>query len=134
MHHIHIAVNRKNAPQDIHSAMYELHNTGMAKNQRKKHYLREWRKLKPGRTLDMVAEELHMSQPQLSRIERGESPYNQDLLDALAELYGTTPASLIMRDPTKDDALWSLFDSIPVDKRETIKGVVEAILRTGTDG
>jgi hypothetical protein len=40
----------------------------------------------------------------------GLQPYNQELLEALAELYRTDPASLIMRNPADPDAMWSLWD------------------------
>lgn len=100
---------------------------------RRKTYLREWRRTKPGRTLDMVAAELHMSQPQLGRIERGDQPYNQDLLEALAELYGCTIADLLIRDPSDPNALWSIWDQAKPGERRMIAAAAEAIVRTGTD-
>ena len=111
--------------------MLQTHNAGMA---RAKTYLREWRKAKPGRTLTMVAEQLHISQPQLGRIERGEQPYNQDLLEALAELYGCDVADLLIRDPSTPEAIWSLWDRARPAQRPVIVAAVEAIVRTGTDG
>jgi transcriptional regulator with XRE-family HTH domain len=90
------------------------------------HYLREWRGEK---TLEQVAERVEqlaveerflrpngkpmsMTHATLSRIERGLIPYNQTLLEILAEIYGTEPASLIMRDPTNATAPWTLADQI----------------------
>ena len=109
------------------------HIACMGKNQRRKTYLREWRRLKPGRTLDVVAGELHMSQPQLGRIERGDSPYNQDLLEALALLYGCTVADLLMRDPTDPNAMWSIWDNAKPGEKRLIAAAAEAIVKTGTD-
>ncbi len=105
----------------------------MGKPGRRKTYLREWRRSKPGRTLDTVAAELHMSQPQLGRIERGDSPYNQDLLEALSELYGCTVADLLMRDPSDPTAIWSVWDNAKPGEKRLIAAAAEAIVRTGTD-
>ena len=105
----------------------------MGKPGRGKTYLREWRRTKPGRTLEVVAEQLHLSQPQLGRIERGDSPYNQDLLEALAELYGCTVADLLMRDPSENDGIWSIWDHAKPGEKRLIAAAAEAIVRTGTD-
>jgi hypothetical protein len=75
-----------------------------------------------------------MSHAQLGRIERRLQPYNQGLLEALAELYGTEPASLVMRDPTNEDAIWSLWDQAKeADRQETTKYLEFRVRsRTGT--
>ncbi len=75
-----------------------------------------------------------MSHAQLGRIERGLQPYNQALLEALADLYRTDPASLIMRDPTNEDAIWSLWDQAEIGQRQEIEKYAEFIVksRTGT--
>ena len=90
--------------------------------------------MKPGRTLEQVAEQLHMSQPQLGRIERGDQPYNQDLLEALADLYGCTVADLLIRDPSDPTALWSIWDQAKPGEKRLIAAAAEAIIKTGTDG
>ena len=110
------------------------HIADMAKSGRRKTYLREWRRSKPGRTLDSVAAELHISQPQLGRIERGDSPYSQDLLEALAELYGCSVADLLMRNPTDADAIWSIWDNAKPGEKRLIAAAAQAIVKTGTDG
>ena len=82
----------------------------------------------------MVAAELHISQPQLGRIEKGQQPYNQDLLEALADLYGCTVADLLMRNPTEPDAIWSIWDQAKPGQRRQIVEVAKTLVRTGTDG
>ena len=79
------------------------------------HHLRAWRKAS-GLTLEQAADRvarvsearadldayarpMSMTHATLSRIERGRLPYNQALLEILAEVYRTDRASLIMRDP-----------------------------------
>ena len=85
-------------------------------------------------TLEGAGEAVGMSHAQLGRIERGLQPYNQALLEALAELYRTEPASLLMRDPTNDDAIWSLWDRAKEGERADIAKYAEFIIRpkTGT--
>lgn len=96
-------------------------------------FMRQWREYR-GMTLERAGEAVEMSHAQLGRIERGLQPYNQELLEALAELYGTEPASLIMRDPTKDDGIWSLWDQAQeAERRETTKFLEFRVKsRTGT--
>ncbi len=116
-----------------------------------RHFLREWRKSK-GYSLETVAERVEalgaepkfrladnqdrprtMTHATLSRIERGIHPYNQVLLEILAEVYQTSPASLIMRDPLRDDAPWSLADQVrqlQPAQRAQVAAFIEAITRT----
>lgn len=134
MHVAHIHVKHDYAWPLIQSCRPLSHTVGMAKKQRHKTFLREWRRTKPGRTLEVVAEQLGMSQPQLGRIERGDQPYNQDLLEALAELYGCSVADLLMRDPTRPDNIWSLWDYAKPGEKRLIEAAAEAIIKTGTGG
>lgn len=97
-----------------------------------KHYLREWREHQ-NKTLVAVAEHLHMTHGTLSRIERGKVPYNQKLLEALADLYMCTPADLIMRDPTDPDAIWSIWDNAKPGDRKRIVSVARAIVDDGDE-
>lgn len=92
--------------------------------QRRRIFVREWRKAR-GYTLVQLAERLHMTQPALSRIERGVRPYNQDFLEACAEVLQTDPASLLMRNPAEPDFMWSLWDRIPEARRDQASKVLE---------
>jgi transcriptional regulator with XRE-family HTH domain len=83
-------------------------------------------------TLERAGEAVGMSHAQLGRIERGLQPYNQALLEALAELYRTEPASLIMRDPTRDDAIWSLWDEAKEGQRQEIEKYAQFVIRSRT--
>lgn len=134
MHPMHMQVKHIYASALIERGKTLAHNAAMANGMRKKTFLREWRRLKPGRTLEVVAAELHMSQPQLGRIEKGQQPYNQDLLEALADMYGCTVADLLMRDPTDKDAIWSVWDQAKPGQRAQIVEVAKTLVRTGTEG
>lgn len=101
------------------------------------HFLRQWREeagRRRGReyTLEEVGEAVGISHAQLGRIERRLQKYNQELLEALADLYRTEPASLIMRDPTSEDAMWSLWDQAKEGQRQEIEKYAEFIVKTRT--
>ena len=107
------------------------------KAKRERTFLREWRKHK-GLSLERVSEWLELekgmtlSVSQLSRIERGEQPYNQDLLEALADIYGAKrEADLIIRDPTDPQGIWSIWDQIPETQRPQAMAVLEALRKAG---
>lgn len=94
-------------------------------------FMRQWR-LKAGKTLEQAGEVVGMSHAQLGRIERGLQPYNQELLEALADLYKTAPASLIMRNPDADDAIWSLWDQAQEAERQDTTKYLEFRVKTRT--
>lgn len=101
---------------------------GMAANP--KHqitFIRQWR-LHRGYSLDQLAERVPMDKGNLSKVERGILPYNQDLLERLADALMTDPASLLMRDPTRADAIWTLWDRASKGERAQIESVVEALI------
>lgn len=118
-----------------------------------KHYLREWRKHRGFKSIGAAIERAHellsdrviaegeegdmkrlgLSQSNISRVESGKIPYNQDLLEILAEVYGTDPASLIIRNPADPEGIWSIYDNIPEAQRATALKVLQGF-KTGTDG
>jgi transcriptional regulator with XRE-family HTH domain len=88
-------------------------------------YIRAWRKHRD-LTMQQVCEALehlhdvHISEGQLSRIETGKQPYAQDLLETIADVLLTDPASLIMRDPSQPE-IWSIYDTLtPVQRRQVV--------------
>lgn len=71
---------------------------------RKATYIRAWRKER-GYTLDDMVGRLEVigvpiTGASLSRIERGQQPYSQDIIEAIAEALGVKVAQLIEHDPT----------------------------------
>ena len=101
------------------------------------HFLRDWRKAS-GLTLEQAAERVErvsearsdastgvrpisMTHATLSRIERGRLPYSQVLLEILAEVYRTDRASLIMRDPSDPEGMWSIWEQLqPVERAQAV--------------
>jgi transcriptional regulator with XRE-family HTH domain len=125
------------------------HHAYMAKGKHKPHYLREWRE-KSDLSLEAVAERIMllsaerasdgegrartMTHATLSRIERGKLPYNQHLLELLAEIYGTDEGSLIVRNPADPDGMWSIYDQLKPEQRRQAVEMLKVIVRTGTGG
>lgn len=71
------------------------------KRARRRTYLREWRKYRQ-MTLEQVAKILNFDHSSLQRLETGQTPYSQDHLEQLAEIYRCQPTDLISRDPNED--------------------------------
>lgn len=100
---------------------------------RKPTYLRAWRQ-HHGMTLEQVAHELGMTHAQLSKIERGQQPYNQDLLEGLALLYKVDPAHLLIQPPDHGGAeIIDMFAHASPEQRRQIAAVTEAIVGYRTD-
>lgn len=98
--------------------------------QYRKTFMREWREYRQ-MTLEQAGEAVGISHAQLGRIERGLQPYNQGLLEALADLYGASPESLLMRDPNRP-GMWSLWDQAKEGQREEIEKYAEFVVKTRT--
>lgn len=132
--------------------MLPFDNVHMPHSDRPKHYLRQWRKA-AGLSLEGVREKaqalfedrvvaegeeidlnkIGLSHSTLSRIESFKVPYNQRLLEVLAEVYGTDVPSLIMRDPTEPNALWSIVDQLKPTQRPVARRMLEALAQSDDD-
>lgn len=130
VHHTHIARQAKCAWTGITHIGLLRDNASMAKKRRPT-YLREWRNHRH-KTLVQAAEYLGMNHGNLSKIERGLIPYNQELLERLSEFYNCEPADLLIRNPTEPTSIWSLWDRAKPGERRQIETVAEALLRTRT--
>lgn len=94
-------------------------------------FIRQWRKHRD-MSLEKLAERVPMDKGNLSKVERGYLPYNQEMLERIADALGTDVASLLIRDPTEPEAIWSLWDRARPGERRQIASVAETLLRTGT--
>ena len=107
-----------------------------------RHFLRQWREYR-GLSLEQVTDRLRTlaeERPEpaskrigathgnLSRIERGKVPYSQPLLELLADIYATDAASLIMRNPTDREAVWSIWDQIEPTQRPHAEDVLRTFI------
>lgn len=98
---------------------------------RQTHFLRQWRKYR-GLTQEEVGERIEVNASTLSRVERGEIPYDQDLLERLALVYLCEPADLLSIDPLKPDPPKLVYDrlrSAPDAIRDQALAVLNALLK-----
>jgi len=93
-------------------------------------YIREWRKYR-GLTLEKVADRLDMTPGHISMLERGQRGYTQETLEAVASALQTDVASLLMRDPTDPDAIWSIWDQAKPGQRRQIVEIAKTLVKTG---
>lgn len=112
-----------------------VHHGHMPEQTNSRHFLREWREFK-GYSLEKVGEWIDKSHASVSRYETGLQAVTDELLERLAELYSTDPASLLMRNPLDEDGLWSIYDQLTPTQRKRATRVLRAMLddeKTGTE-
>ena len=100
--------------------------------QRRRTFFKEWREFRD-LSQERLAERLETSVASVSRIESGKQPYTQDYLEALAHAMQTDPASLLMRDPSDPDAIWSIWDNAKPGERRMIIDLAKTVIKTGTN-
>jgi transcriptional regulator with XRE-family HTH domain len=96
-------------------------------------YIAKWREVR-NLTQEQLAARLDMTQSHLSMLENGKRGYTQETLEAIAHALQTDVASLLMRDPTTPEALWSIWEQAQQGQRDEIERYAEFIVRrrTGT--
>lgn len=99
--------------------------------QRRRTFFKEWREFRD-LSQERLADRLETSVASVSRIESGKQPYTQDYLEALANALQTDPASLLMRNPLDDEAIWSIWDNAEPGERRMIVDIAKTITKTGT--
>lgn len=77
----------------------------------------------PGETL--------ISHASLGRIENGEQPYSQPILEALAEALNVSVASLIATDPTKEGQVIDLVRRLSEADKARAIAILEAMAKAG---
>ena len=90
-------------------------------------FIRQWR-VHRGYSLDKLADMVPMDKSNLSKVERGILPYNQEMLERVAESLMTDTASLLMRDPTAPGAIWSIWERASVGERVQIEAIAQALI------
>ena len=101
----------------------------MARQKFQRTYIREWRKHR-GLTLEQLANRLEMTASHLSMLERGQRGYTQETLELVSHALRTDPASLIMRNPTDPDAIWSIWEQAQPGEKRQIAEIAKTLIRT----
>jgi len=94
-------------------------------------FLRQWRKYRD-LTLQRAADRLDIDYTTLGRIERGEVPYNQDLLERVAFAYACEVSDLLDIDPLKPDPpklVYSRLRHAPPEIQRQALAIIEALLK-----
>lgn len=95
-------------------------------------FVREWRKYRQ-MTLDDLSDAASIDKGNLSKIERGLLPYNQETLERMAAALKTDTASLLERDPTDNPPIWTMWDKANREQRRQIEGVIAALIGAKDD-
>ena len=98
---------------------------------RRRHFIREWR-LHRGLTQEMLAERLETTKANISRVENLKQGYTQDFLEACATALSTETFSLLNRDPTDPEGIWSLWDQAKPGERRQIVAIAQTLIRART--
>ena len=93
-----------------------------------RHFIRQWRKAK-GWTQERLAEASDVPQYEISRVENGKKPYDEELLERIALAMNVTPADLIMRDPSDPEGLWSIYDQLSDSQRTELVEIAQVMKR-----
>lgn len=97
-------------------------------------FLKQWRQHRDKMSQQRLAEIIGSTKATISRIENGKQNWDQEFLQLAAEALRCEPPDLLMRDPTRPDALWSLVDSIKSEPvRQKAADYIQG-LKDGTGG
>ena len=102
-------------------------------HQRQQTYFREWRKFKK-LSQEELAARLELDRSNISRIERGESPYDQDYLERFALAVGCDPEDVLSINPTAPDAprlIYNRLKSATPEMQRRALDVLDALLKAG---
>lgn len=97
----------------------------MPRSPRKKQYrrtfIREWREFR-GLSQERLAERVGMTPGLISQLETRKAPYNQPLLEAIADALLCDPVDLLIRNPLDPEGVWSVWDSVdPTQRKQAIE-------------
>jgi len=101
------------------------------KRQFRRTYIREWRQFRE-LTLEQLAGALEMTASHFSMLERGQRGYTQETLEAIAATLKTSAASLLTRNPLKDEAEWQIWDQADPADRKLALQLLQTIKNSGT--
>jgi len=94
-------------------------------------FVKQWREFR-NLTQEQLAERAGMSVGNISQLERGLQGYSMQGLEALSQALNCEPGHLFMVDPTRDEAIWSIWERAGEAERKQIVELAKVVLRTGT--
>jgi transcriptional regulator with XRE-family HTH domain len=108
------------------ASVHGAHMATKSRPQWRRTFLRQWREHR-NLTLESVSEKMGISHGQLSRIERGLSPYSQHVLEVAAAEYGCTVQDLLTRQPDEAEDLISLVGQLNPQQRRRAARLIDAL-------
>lgn len=92
------------------------------------HFIQQWRLFRAPMSQERLAQRVGFSTATISRIENGKQPYNQEMLELLADALNCEPADLLRPppDPARLQAI-DLLERIPPDKRDDALRILRAL-------
>jgi len=107
-------------------------------------YIKEWRQRR-GLSLRRLAERLEqtpggdllISHASIGRIEKGQQPYSQPILEAIAEALGVSASMLLEVDPDKDGDVIDItlrLNKAPPELRQQAIDILQALLQPARTG
>jgi len=103
------------------------------KPENRRHFVKQWRKFKR-LTQEQLAERIGVTPGAISQLELGRVSYTQHMLEALADEFGCKPGDLLNVDPTKEGALWSIWENLDLPDRNQVVEIARTFQKkTGTD-
>lgn len=99
------------------------------KRKYKRTYLHEWLAYR-NKTQDQLAEFVGTTRVQVNRIINGRRKYDQEFLELAADYLETSPASLLMRDPSEEEVMWSLWERATAGQRADIERLARVVVAT----
>lgn len=109
----------------------------MAKHGLGRHYIKEWRQAR-GLSLRRLADRLEttaggeplLSYASLGRIERGEQPFTEETIQAIADALNVTRMALLEMHPEREATLIELFKRLPEAEQEHARRYLETLAKT----
>lgn len=98
---------------------------------RVRHFIRQWREYR-GLTQEQLAERVDMSVSNISQLERGLQGFSDEGLGLIAHALNTEPGYLLTVDPTRDEAMWSIWENAKPGERKMIVEIAKTLVKTGT--
>lgn len=103
------------------------------KPQHRRHFIKQWR-VHRGLTQEQLASRTEVTDGTISQLENGRIAYTQGTLEQIADALQCTPGDLLNVDPTRENAIWSIWETLDVPARNQVVEIARTFLKTGTDG
>lgn len=97
-------------------------------HERRRHFIKEWRKHR-GLTQEQLADRIGVATSSISQLERFQQGYSQATLEAIAYALQCEPADLLVRNPTDEDAIWSIWDGLDQPAKKQVTEIAKTFRR-----